>query len=101
MTNLQVAKAFIKGKAAKATNLSTDGETVVSYGWYQIAKRKCFEGVCNIILRAGKMYSTTTAKQRSTITRAAIVEGEADSLFNAPTETPKIQAEMNIDGELE
>lgn len=101
MTNRQVAKAFLKGIPATTTNLSTDGETLKSYGWYEIAKRRCYDGACKFILRAGRMYSPTTAKQKSEVMRAAVPEGLADDVMRSPIDTPKDQAEMNVEGELE
>lgn len=82
MTNQQVKQAFMERRSGHSQNLVSTGESLLSYGWWQVAK--WVDG--RIVVRNGKSYSRTTAsKHRSG------VAGE-----RAKVETPVHQAEMNV-----
>jgi hypothetical protein len=64
MTNEQVKTAFRKRKPGRSKNLISTGESLLSYGWWEVARWRRGE----IVIRRGKSYSQTTAtKHRSGI----------------------------------
>lgn len=83
MTNKQVKQAFQDRKPGHSTNLLSDGTSLWSYGWWEVARWIGDE----IVVRRGSAYSTTTAtKHRS---------GVVGTL--AAVETPRAQACMNVE----
>jgi hypothetical protein len=80
-TNEQVKQAFRNGKMANSANLMSTGESLLSYGWWQVAKWK--DG--SIVTRKGRAYSMTTATKH----RPGIGGVEAQE------ETPVGQSYMN------
>lgn len=83
MTNHQVKQAFANRKPGASANLSTDGRTIKSYHWWEIAR--WVDGVP--IVRRGKSYSMTTASKHRPGVCGII----------ATVETPADQANMNLD----
>jgi len=82
MTNVQVGKAFRDRERGHSTNLMSDGTSIWSYGWWEIAR--WVNG--KIITRKGKPYSMTTATKH----RPQVYGIEALS------ETPVNQSSMNL-----
>lgn len=54
--NYQVAAAFARRERASVAHLVSDGEKLLSYGWYEIARWSGDE----VIVRTGELYSRTT-----------------------------------------
>lgn len=91
ITNLDVVTAFARRERAQARNLSTDGETLTSYGWYTLARWYGDE----VVIRSGKLYSATASKHRNLAINALAFR----VLWSYSTvETPREQGEMNIPG---
>ena len=82
MTNGQVKQAFMAGKPGSSANLTSTGNSILSYGWWEIARRVGD----TIVVRNGDSYSMTTASKH----RSGIVG------VKAATETPSNQGAMNI-----
>lgn len=82
MTNQDVKQAFTERIPGRTTNLMSDGTSLWSYGWWEIARWVDGEAV----LRLGPAFSMTTAHHRSGVagTRAA-------------TYTPRGQANLNVE----
>lgn len=57
-----VLQAFLAGKSCKRGNVSTDGTSIYSYGWYELARRTPSG---DIISRSGPLYSQSTKCQFS------------------------------------
>ena len=67
-TNRQVKDAFARRDIASSTNLRSDGTSLWSYGWWEVARwvDGDADGGPHVVLRNGKSYSMTTAtKHRS------------------------------------
>lgn len=66
-TNAQVIQAFLARKPRQGANLSTDGQSLWSYHWWQMAYH--YHSDSNtppcVIVREGPAYSVSTARQRS------------------------------------
>lgn len=58
-TNDMVRQAFARRERAHAANLVSDGERLLSYGWYELAR--WFGDT--VWIRTGKLYSQTTASK--------------------------------------
>jgi len=82
MTNSQVKLAFANQQPGSSSNLSTDGRSIKSYHWWEIAR--WIDGV--IVTRKGKAYSMTTASKH----RPGVYGVEAAN------QTPTGQADMNL-----
>ena len=67
MTIREVAEAWSFGKSAKAKNLYSDGRSLWSYEWYEIARRIN----SRIVLLRSDKYSRTTAKHIGMATAAS------------------------------
>jgi len=61
ITNKSVVEAFFQRDSAKSKNLVSDGASLYSYGWYEIARWNNFNGVSITT----NTYSKTTAKHIS------------------------------------
>jgi len=81
-TNNDVKFAFRQGGRASSANLQSDGVSLWSYGWWEIARH--VNGA--IITRKGSSYSTTTATKH----RPGVYGVEAEQ------ETPGSQGVMNL-----
>ena len=55
MTNTQVKQAFMDQKRGSAANLTSDGTSIWSYGWWEIAR--WVDG--SIIARKGPSYAVS------------------------------------------
>jgi hypothetical protein len=80
--NQQVKEAFLHKKELKGASLTSDGKSLWSYGWWEIAR--WVKG--KIVVRKGKSYSRTTE-----IFHRRGVPG-----VPAKQESPKDQAIMNL-----
>jgi hypothetical protein len=78
----EVRQAFLKRKALQGGNLYSDGTSLWSYGWWEMAR--WVRG--KVILRKGPSYSRTTERKH----RRAVPG------MPAKTETPAEQARMNL-----
>lgn len=86
LTNGRVIQLFKQHQQGVARNLKSDGTSLWSYGWWEIARWVGDQ----IVVRAGDSYSVTTAgKHRK-------VWPDGDRIVNANVETPVNQGEMNI-----
>jgi hypothetical protein len=84
VSNADVIAAFIAGQPAHAANLSTDGQVLRSYHYYELA---IWTTKDKVTLRAGELYSNTTKKHMSLLKKAldrAKVEYSASEL-DTPT----------------
>ena len=79
-SNSQVVEAFRKQEVAQTQHLSSDGVSLWSYDWWEVARWVDGQIVC----RWGKSYSLTTTKH------GGLLNG---SIF-AKCETPRQQGEM-------
>lgn len=83
-SNSDVGKAFAQGLSLASANLNSDGRSLWSYGWWEVAR--WVHG--NIIRRTGASYSVTTAgKHRSQVSVLCV---------DAVEETPVGQGRMNL-----
>jgi hypothetical protein len=80
--NDEVKKAFLKKKKLKGTALTSDGTSLWSYGWWEIAR--WVKG--RVILRSGRSYSRTTEVRHRRGVPGAL----------AKKESPKEQGAMNL-----
>lgn len=80
--NQQVIDAFYHKKSLKSASLRSDGVSLFSYGWWEMAR--WVNG--KVILRNGRSYSRTTEVLHRRRLRGT----------PAKRETPRDQAEMNI-----
>jgi hypothetical protein len=70
-TQLQLAQAFLNGAVAGAKGaMSIEGDEVLSFGWYPIARR-----VGTSVWLRRQMYSEATARQIKTVRRALVTQG--------------------------
>lgn len=76
-------QAFLEHKSRKVGNVQSTGETLLSYGWWELAR--WHNG--SILVRTGPSYSQSTACQRS---RLGLYRWQA-----SPVETPAYQSYMN------
>ena len=78
----EVKQAFLRKKKLKGGNLYSDGKSLWSYGWWEVAR--WVRG--QVIVRKGRAYSRTTElKHRRWLVGTP-----------AKTETPMEQAKMNL-----
>jgi hypothetical protein len=78
----EVRQAFLKKKSLRGGNLYSDGKSLWSYGWWEIAR--WVRG--QVILRNGRAFSRTTERKHR--------RGLPGTL--ARTETPMQQPTMNL-----
>lgn len=66
-SNTDVINAFLNRKPLRSTNLSSDGQSLWSYGWWQIACHKSADNTTppTIVVRKGPAFSHVAARQRS------------------------------------
>lgn len=80
-----VLQAFLEHRSAKAGNVSSTGESLLSYGWWELARWSPDYGV---VVRAGLAYSKSTVCQHTRL-----------GLYRWPTSavsTPRGQGPMNM-----
>lgn len=90
-TNLGVAQAFLARREFWVSNLYTDGTTLRSYRWYDLAQ---WEGDV-IVLRKGPLYSMTTKSKHWNALLKAIGQTGVKWRFSE-TETPCQQGRMEV-----
>jgi hypothetical protein len=78
----EVKQAFLRRSKLRGHNLYSDGKSLWSYGWWEVAR--WVRG--RIIIRKGRAYSRTTERKHR--------RGLPGTL--AKTETPMEQAKMNL-----
>ncbi len=78
----EVKQAFLQRKKLKGRNLHSDGKSLWSYGWWEVAR--WVRG--RVIIRVGRAYSRTTE-----LRHRRRLPGTP-----AKTETPMEQATMNL-----
>src|SRR5229473_2693372 len=78
----EVRQAFLKKKKLKGGNLLSDGKSLWSYGWWEVAR--WVRG--QVIIRSGKGYSRTTERKHRRALPGTL----------AKKETPRLQAKMNL-----
>jgi len=78
----EVRQAFLQKKKLRGGNLYSDGRSLWSYGWWEVAR--WVRG--RVIIRNGRGYSRTTERKHR--------RGLTGTL--AKTETPVQQAKMNL-----
>lgn len=72
LTNHDVKQRFIVGKVGSNRNLESTGKSLLSYGWWEVAKWVDGE----IVNRKGKSYSVTTAGKHRTDVHGRVSEVE-------------------------
>lgn len=77
-------QAFLEHRTKKAGNVQSTGETLLSYGWWELARWHNGQ----IIVRTGPSYSKSTQCQR---TRLGLYRWT-----QSPIPTPVRQAHMNL-----
>ena len=82
VSNSDVKRAFGERRGLNSNNLVSTGESLLSYGWWEIAR--WVDGV--IVTRKGSSYSVTTAGKHRTYVHGV----------EAITDTPRGQGEMNL-----
>jgi hypothetical protein len=78
----EVKQAFLRKKKLRGGHLYSDGKSLWSYGWWEVAR--WVRG--QVIIRNGRAYSRTTERKH--------LRGLPGTL--AGTETPVAQAKMNL-----
>lgn len=87
-TNERVMLAFIAGAPAHSGNLSTDGEVLRSYHYYELAR---WNGD-KVTLRAGELYSNTTKKHHTQLRK--LLDNRKVSYDISTIETPREEKHM-------
>ena len=92
MTNDQVVQEYVAGRAAEAENLVSDGVSLWSYGWWEVAR--WVEG--EMVVRQGEMYSSTASKHMSALGRLMPINLWNSVVWSA--DTPREDAELVVEG---
>ena len=85
MNNSDAIHRFFEGKAGSSVNVTSDGTSLWSYGWWEMARWMNGE----VVVRNGKRFSPTTVKQMSLLERTVKCPRPSKA-------TPSDQARMNV-----
>lgn len=86
-----VLQAFLEHRPARASNLVSTGDSLLSYGWYELARHsdnnvRDAKGL-TVIVRNGPLYSQSTKVQ---FTKLGLYR-----FMSSPNHTPQSQGAMN------
>lgn len=94
-SNTDVINAFLNRKSLRAANLSSDGESLWSYNWWQLATHAPTRTLApTIIVRNGPAFSQSTACQRAQLHHCLSQRNHVSSESPAPSPITVLQSEL-------